>query len=383
MACHTTSHAIRAVTEWPSPDQPLTLFIDSVDQLNDSNGGRRLDWLPVTGLPAHVRLVVSTLPDYAEFQCLSILRAKLADSAGSLDSHCVEVGTISEPDAVLQHLLRLQGRTITDAQLKHVLEAFEKRTEADAAGTPLWLTIVAQTISMWRSYEDVPFAIKPGVRDLIIDLFERLATDHGAKLVRAALAYITLAKAGVSETELNHLLSLLDDVLADSYEWWVPPVRIAPPLLLTRLLTDLAPYLTRRGDGSGVELVSWYHRQFWEAAEAWLFRAAEGGAAIKLQKQQRHAELADYFAGRWAGTAKPYTEALKKCVQRPQFFPGEDAAERNVPHQPLVLEGDLFLDGPDRCRLNTRRIHELVKHLIARCAYAVDMLHAGFDLTLT
>ena len=370
----------RAVTEWPSPDQPLTLFIDSVDQLNDSNGGRRLDWLPVTGLPAHVRLVVSTLPDYAEFQCLSILRAKLADSAGSLDSHdshCVEVGTISEPDAVLQHLLRLQGRTITDAQLKHVLEAFEKRTEADAAGTPLWLTIVAQTISMWRSYEDVPFAIKPGVRDLIIDLFERLATDHGAKLVRAALAYITLAKAGVSETELNHLLSLQDDVLADSYEWWVPPVRIAPPLLLTRLLTDLAPYLTRRGDGSGVELVSWYHRQFWEAAEAWLFRAAEGGAAIKLQKQQRHAELADYFAGRWADTAKPYTEALKKCVQRPQFFPDEDAAERNVPHQPLVLEGDLFLDGPDRCRLNTRRIHELVKHLIARCAYAVDMLHAG------
>ena len=71
------------------------------------------------------------------------------------------------------------------------------------------------------------------------------------------------------------------------------------------------------------------------------------------------------------------------CVQRPQFFPGEDAAERNVPHQPLVLEGDLFLDGLDRCRLNTRRIHELVKHLIARCAYAVDMLHAGFDLTLT
>ena len=109
------------MTEWPSADQPLTLFVDSVDQLNDSNGGRRLDWLPVTGLPAYVRLVVSTLPDYREFQCLSILRAKLADSAGSLDSHCVEVGTISEPDAVLQHLLRLQGRTITDAQLKHVL----------------------------------------------------------------------------------------------------------------------------------------------------------------------------------------------------------------------------------------------------------------------
>ena len=34
-------------------------------------------------------------------------------------------------------------------------------------------------------------------------------------LVRAALAYITLTTEGVSETELLHLLSLNDDVLAD------------------------------------------------------------------------------------------------------------------------------------------------------------------------
>ena len=67
-----------------------------------------------------------------------------------------------------------------------------------------------------------------------------------------------------------------------SYEWWLPPVRIAPPLLLTRLLTDLSPYLTRRGDGSGAELVSWYHRQFWEAAEAWLF----AGEKCVRQKQE-------------------------------------------------------------------------------------------------
>jgi hypothetical protein len=137
-------------------------------------------------------------------------------------------------------------------------------------------------------------------------------------------------------------------------------VRIAPPLLVTRLLTDLAPFLTRRGDGSGSELVSWYHRQFWEAAEARLF-ANEDGEEIK---QQRHKELADYFEGTWAGICKPYSEKLKERVQRPAFFPGEAAAERNVPHQPLVLEGDLF-DLKSKYTLNTRRINELVHHLIA------------------
>jgi hypothetical protein len=42
---------------------PLALFLDSLDQLDDANGGRRLEWLPVDGLAATVRLVVSTLPD--------------------------------------------------------------------------------------------------------------------------------------------------------------------------------------------------------------------------------------------------------------------------------------------------------------------------------
>ena len=308
-----------AITAWPTTERPLTLFIDSVDQLDDSNAGRRLDWLPVTHLPPHVRVVLSTLPNYkGEFQCLSILRAKLS-RLGDLE-HLVEVKTISEPEKVLEHLLHLLGRTLTAVQREHVLEAFAKRTDADAAGTPLWLTIVAQAVAHWSSFDGVLFTIKPAVRDLITDLFERLEVAHGSTLVRAVLAYITLAKDGVSETELNHLVSLADEVLADVYEWWVPPVRVAPPLLVTRLLTDLAPYLTRRGDGSGAVLITWYHRQFWEAATAWLFPAGSGGDAIR---QQRHGELADYFSGFWAGKAKPYTEALKERVQRPQFFPGE------------------------------------------------------------
>ena len=178
--------------------------------------------------------------------------------------------------------------------------------------------------------------------------------------MRAALAYITLAENGVSETELNQLLSLADDVLESVYEWWVPPVRIVPPLLVTRLLTDLAPYLTRRGDGSGADRVSWYHRQFWEAAGAWLCETAEDGERIK---QQSHRELADYVAGRWAGVSKPYSDGLMKCVQRPQFFPDEAAADRQVATQDLVLEGNLF-DPGQAYTLNTRRAHELVRHLI-------------------
>jgi hypothetical protein len=174
----------------------------------------------------------------------------------------VEVETISEQTTVLAHLLKLQGRTATEEQMGAVDGVLGKRTDDDTAGTPLFLAVAAQNLALWTSYEGVKFAINPSVRGLITDLFERLEVTHGKHLVRAVLAYLTLCRrSGVSETELVHLLSLDDHVLADIYEWWVPPMRTCPPLVLTMLLAELGAYLSRRGDGSGQELLSWYHRQ--------------------------------------------------------------------------------------------------------------------------
>jgi len=45
------------------------------------------------------------------------------------------------------------------------------------------------------------------------------------------LAYVTAAKSGVSETELEDLISLDDKVLDDIYQYHLPPVRRIPPLL--------------------------------------------------------------------------------------------------------------------------------------------------------
>ncbi|KAJ1464102.1 hypothetical protein T484DRAFT_1923089, partial [Baffinella frigidus] len=257
------AYFLKALAGWPSVDQPLSLFIDSVDQLDDSNAGRRLEWLPVSELSPHVRLVVSTLPDHPEFQCLSLLKKGLGHTGeGSASSCIVKVETISDHLGVLRHLLELEGRTATADQIAAVDAAFRNRTDDDAAGTPLWLTIVAQILALWTSYEAVKFEISPSVQGLIMDLFERLEATHGKHLVRAVLAFLTLCRqSGVSETEINHLLSLDDAVLADIYEWWVPSMRTCPPLVLTMLLAELAPYLSRRGDGSGQELLFWYHRQ--------------------------------------------------------------------------------------------------------------------------
>ena len=54
------------------------------------------------------------------------------------------------------------------------------------------------------------------------------------------------AKNGLSESELEDILSCDDDVLNDVYVYWTPPIRRLPPLLLVRLRTDLSSYLGKR-----------------------------------------------------------------------------------------------------------------------------------------
>ena len=68
-------------------------------------------------------------------------------------------------------------------------------------------------------------------------LFEKVENKHGWPLVSHALAYVTASKSGVSETELEDLISLDDKVLDDIYQYHLPPTRRIPPLLWTRYFT--------------------------------------------------------------------------------------------------------------------------------------------------
>jgi NACHT domain- and WD repeat-containing protein len=74
-----------------------------------------------------------------------------------------------------------------------------------------------------------------------------------------ALAYITAAKSGLSESELEDLISLDDKVLDDVYQYHLPPTRRIPPLLWTRIRNDLPNYLSER-EADGVSVMNWYHR---------------------------------------------------------------------------------------------------------------------------
>ncbi len=339
-------------------DGRLVIFLDSVDQLDDSLGGRRLNWLPMFGLAPGVRIVVSSLPDDLcppdgqPFACLSSMQSR-----HQKPSFVVEVRPVNDVPHLFLHLMKLQKRTLTANQLA-VLDVLVKKSPRTQ--TPLVVTILANRLSEWPSHADLdPGTIDTSsVRALIIQEFKALEAKHGVELVQATLSFITLAQNGVSETELSEILSLDDDVLASVYEWWVPPVRTLPTNPLTMLLNDLKPYLTWRGAAGGSYglMMRWYHRQFWEAAdEYFLFDANE--------RKRRHSQLGEFFSGAWAGCSKPYSDRLKTVVQKK--LPGEISGDRQVRPQPLCLrEGkNIFCTTKgDADAVNERRCREAAHH---------------------
>ena len=75
--------------------------------------------------------------------------------------------------------------------------------------------------------------------------FERLQFIANLKFKCLSNQYTNhfLAKNGVTEAELEDILSCDDDVLNDVYMYWTPPIRRLPPLLLVRIRKDLSQYL--------------------------------------------------------------------------------------------------------------------------------------------
>ena len=79
---------------------------------------------------------------------------------------------------------------------------------------------MANEVSSWQSFSRIQ-RISPSVQLLILAFFNSLGNSHGQRLVNQTICFLTLAKDGLSETELQELLSLDDETLLEQYEWWV------------------------------------------------------------------------------------------------------------------------------------------------------------------
>ncbi|XP_034936822.1 NACHT and WD repeat domain-containing protein 2 [Chelonus insularis] len=339
-----TAHFKHLLT-FATEKQPILLFLDSVDQLTGVQGNK-LSWLP-TRLPSNCKMILSCASEESNpviSRDYHLLR-RMIDTEESF----IEVTALGEELAmdVIKMWMKTAHRDLNNYQWRLVANAIS------SCSLPIFVKLVFAEICRWRSYtKPADTYLASTVMDSIMMLFERIEKQHGKILVFHALAYITAAKSGLSESELEDLISLDDKVLDDVYQYHLPPVRRIPPLLWTRIRNDLPNYLSER-EADGVSVLNWYHRQFRDAAKERYFKNMNMAMYF-------HSMIADYYLGIWGGgKPKPfkYTE-----IQRHRFnlTDKEGVADRKVPEQPLAFyskEGKLS-------RYNLRKFGELPYHLV-------------------
>jgi NACHT domain- and WD repeat-containing protein len=269
---------VKAFPEWlalATPEQPLIIFLDALDQLSRTDNAHLLAWLP-TELPPHVRLVVSTLPSEA-------LDALARRGTPPLITD-LPVMPPEEGRAVLEGWLSEAHRTLQEHQREEVLTKFNRN------GLPLYLRLAFEEARRWRSY--TPYELHPDLHGIITDLFDRLESpaQHGQLFVAHCLGYLAAARRGLTEDELLDVLSRDEEVFDDftTRAFHTPPEPRLPVVVWSRLFFDLEPYLTeRRADQTS--LIGFYHRALAEAAAA---------RYLADVKEERHKSLARYFGDR-------------------------------------------------------------------------------------
>ncbi|XP_061173439.1 uncharacterized protein LOC133182609 [Saccostrea echinata] len=314
----------RCLQDLPTKNKELLLLLDSMDQLDTSHQGRQLGWMP-THVPQHVRIIVSTLED-EKYECFPSIRFLYPSS-----SNYIAVEKLPEVDvkSIVDSWLKGKQRTLTKLQRDLLLQSF------DQCPLPLNLKLSFDEACRWTSSATKDSTrLQTTIRDSINRLFFRLERIHGELFVSRTLGYITAAKSGLSEGEIEDILACDDDVLNDVYTYWTPPLRRLPPLLLLRLKADLSEYIVERG-ADGLTVMYWYHRQFIQAAQE-----------RYCQKEETlHVALADFFNGTWSnGKKKPYKDKSGKISE----------ADRFVSSQPLMF-GSTF---------NVRKLNNLPYHRI-------------------
>ncbi|KAK7466741.1 hypothetical protein BaRGS_00037150 [Batillaria attramentaria] len=315
-----------------SAANPLFLLFDSADQLDSSDYAHTLSWLPRV-LPPDVHVFVSMADDHPT--CLQNIRYLLP----STDRY-IQLGALdkSSADKMIRCVCHRAGRTLTAAQRSLLLQKFENNPQA------LYLRMITDQSLSWRSnMKAKKLTVADTVEGTIHQLFDTLEKDHGEVVVSHAMAYLTLSPQGLSDSQMEDILSLDDEVLQDTYIFHLPPdpqlIRFASSIWL-RIKDDLGDYLAQHRAGK-IIMYTWYHRHFHETA-----LQRYGTEECKLNT---HRILAEYFLGTWSSQPRPLELIKGKQASYPDCF-------RGVPAQPLTYSRNIY---------NIQKLMALPHHLAA------------------
>jgi hypothetical protein len=267
------------------PQKTVIFLLDSLDQLNPNDFKHVDKWL-LTDLPHYVKFIVSTIPDHGNLLQLitKLIRKKfdeqlklklihlIDDDASSYEDklnklimkQTLQVTELSpeESETILTKWLVKGNRRLTDEQW-HDLRSIFKNGKL----LLLFLKLTYDVVHKWHSWSraDSEFLTCSKIEDIIIYMFKKLETMHGEVIFRRAVCYMTVNKNGISDNELEDILSLDDDVLYAAFQFHLPPIRRFPTILWVRIKKDIEQYIVEK-EANDTKVIQWHHRKFIEVS---------------------------------------------------------------------------------------------------------------------
>lgn len=209
--------------------------MDSIDQLINSDYD--LQWM-FYELPKNVKIILSTLIKHGGI--LNNLKSKLNEEKNFLE---IEELNATNVKTILEDWLMKANKSLTEAQWSILDEIFK-----GAKLHPLYVKLCFDIIIKWDSFYEPDNAFKNNkkIDDCIRYLFNILEKEHGSVLFSRCIFYMSSFKNGISESELEDILSLDDQLLSNVFVYHSPPIRRFPMALWARIKHTLNEYIVEK-----------------------------------------------------------------------------------------------------------------------------------------
>ncbi|XP_013413262.1 NACHT domain- and WD repeat-containing protein 1 isoform X2 [Lingula anatina] len=341
-------------------NQPIVVILDALNQLHPAENAYEMQWLPgvMTELPLNVHLIVSSNYKHDIVKTLQKLRGD--------DKGFIQLGWISQAtaDDILEANLKHYKRTLTEQQKGCVLEHFAQ----GETRTPLFLKLLIEEALMWRSYTElctIQSSMSTTVQASINRQFDQLEAKFKKIIVQNILGYITIGLNGVTENELEDVLSCDNEVLKEAYVYHKPPasdfIRM-PPLIWARLRHEMRDFLEER-QSHGLVTIDWCHQQFRDAA----YRRYVGESDMR----RLHKNMAEIVS-----TEQPIVKSLRIRLRNERKVIVLPDVDRKVTLQPLSRTNFRKLDCWPHHLLNAGDIDGLKRH----CWFNLEFLMMALDV---
>ena len=168
-------------------------------------------------LPKNVKFIYSTLPNHGDI----LERLKSKDNLKETNFLEVPSLTKSIVITILEDWLLKSKRSLSETQWQMLHDVFNRATLF-----PLYVKLIFDIVVKWTSFY-IPhnkFKSCLNIDSCIEYLFEILEKNHGKMLFSRTMIYMSSFKNGISESELEDILSIDDEVLSEIFEYHVPPV---------------------------------------------------------------------------------------------------------------------------------------------------------------